>query len=186
MTATTIYGTWCNRVDELSSSPDDDVTDYVSGGTPEWLELLQASGALARIRSEYREAINAALPDSIALSGDEFIGPSAPEDGEFDGYPVDEDGWLDFKAIVDGIDLEEIRERNEPITLDEIGRDEELLGSKAARPDKAASVAMGRLGLKPHIYLPHPKSGRPQAIYLKGVVKDALARRPANPQEVAR
>ncbi|MBD0743617.1 hypothetical protein [Streptomyces sp. CBMA152] len=175
-TTTTSYGTWCNRVAQYSTSPDADVADYVGSGDSEWVERLQASGALEQMQSDFRAAINAALPPSISLCGDEFIGPAYPEDGEFDDYPSDEDGSLDFKAMVEDIDLAEIVERNDPVTLEEIGRWE--MKSKAQNPAKAASMAMHRAGLKPLTYLPHPVSGRPQAIYLKGDVQEALAKRP--------
>lgn len=175
-TTTTSYGTWCNRVNQYSTSPDADVLDYINGGDNAWQELLQASGALELIQDEYRQAINDALPPSVSLSGDEFIGPAYPEDGEFDEYPTDEFGVLDFAALVEDIDLEPIVERNEPLTLEEIGRD--AMGSKAKEPAKVASMAMKRAGVKAHTYLPHPESSRPQAIFLKGAVKEALAKRP--------
>lgn len=175
-TTTTSYGTWCNQVSPYSTSPDSDLDDYVGGGDSAWLERLEKSGALEEMRSDYRHAINAALPDSISLCGDEFIGPAYPDDDEFDGYPTDDAGALDLKACVEDISLEEIVEANDPITLEEIGRWE--MESKAQNPAKAASAAMSRAGLKPYTYLPHPESGRPQAIYLKGAVKEALANRP--------
>jgi hypothetical protein len=172
---TTSYGTWCNQVSPYSTSPDADVLDYINGGDSDWQELLEASGALALIQSEYRDALNAALPPSVSLSGDEFIGPYEVEDGEFDGYPQTDDGSLDFKTLFEDIDLGPIVERNEPVTLDDIGRWQ--LKSKATSPAKAAAAAMSRLGLKPHTYLPSA-NGRPQAIYLKGIVQDALDKRP--------
>ncbi|MCP9209591.1 hypothetical protein [Streptomyces cucumeris] len=116
MTTTTTYGTWCNRVNEYSVSPDVDVIDYINGGDSDWQELLEKSGALAQIQSEYRQAIQDALPPSISLCGDEFIGPAYPKDGEFDDYPVDEEGGLNLKALIEGIDLEEILNRNDPAT----------------------------------------------------------------------
>ncbi|MCF0086669.1 MULTISPECIES: hypothetical protein [unclassified Streptomyces] len=172
---TTSYGTWCNRVNPYSTSPDSDVLDYINGGDNAWQTLLDASGALERIQSEYRDAINAALPDSVTLAGDEFIGPYEPDDGEFDAYPTDDEGRLDFAAIVEDIDLEPIVDRNDPLTLDEIGR--ELLKSQAKEPAKAASRAMSRAGVKPFTYVPNPESGQPQAIYLRGAVVQALAAR---------
>jgi hypothetical protein len=173
---TTTYGTWCNKINQFSTSPDSDVLDYINGGDTDWQERLHASGAVALIQSEYRDAINAALPDSVALSGDEFIGPADPDDDEFEGYPTDEYGALDIAALVEDIDLEPIVDRNDPLTLEEIGRWE--MQSKAKEPAKVASMAMKRAGLKPHIYLPHPESNRPQAIFLKGAVIKALADRP--------
>ncbi|MFF0629784.1 hypothetical protein [Streptomyces sp. NPDC004296] len=175
-TTTTSYGTWCNQVAPYSTSPDADVLDYINGGDSDWQQLLEASGALDQIQREYRDAINAALPDSISLCGDEFIGPAYPEDDEFDGYPRDEIGRLDFKAMVEDINLGEIVERNEPLTAEEIGRWE--LKSEAKDPAKSASRTMQRLGVKPFHYRQHPESGRPQALYRAGEVRAAIAERP--------
>ncbi|MFD4547235.1 hypothetical protein [Streptomyces sp. NPDC058466] len=174
-TTTTSYGTWCNQVSPYSTSPDVDVLDYINGGDNDWQTLLDESGALERIQSEYRDAINEALPPSISLCGDEFIGPAYPEDDEFDGYPTDDYGSLDLKALLEDIDLGPIVERNDPLTLEAIGRWE--LKSKAANPAKAAAAAMSRLGLKPFTYVPSA-AGRPQAVYLAGAVREALAQRP--------
>ncbi|MFE0134499.1 hypothetical protein ACFWY6_23500 [Streptomyces sp. NPDC059037] len=170
------YGTWCNRVNNFESNPDYSVDAYITNADPAWLELLDNSGALEKIRIEYVQAINAALPPSISLSGDEFIGPWQPEEGEFDGYPTDESDGLDFAAMVEDIDLAAIVERNEPLTLDDIGRWE--LKSKAKSPAKTASGVMAKLGLKPFTYVACGDSKRPQAIYLAGEVRAALAARP--------
>lgn len=175
MTTTTSYGTWCNRVNSYSTSPDADVLDYINGGDTAWQERLAASGLLENIQREYRDAINDALPAAVTLCGDEFIGPYQPDAGEFNGYPVDEDGLLDFKAIVDDIDLGAIVNRNEPVTLEDIGR--HILKSTAANPAKVASAALSRLGLKPLAYVPS-ETGRPQAVYAETDVREALAKRP--------
>ncbi|MYU24661.1 hypothetical protein [Streptomyces sp. SID8352] len=173
---TTSYGTWCNRVEQYSTSPDADVADYIGGADTAWRERVERSGALDAMTADYRTAINSALPDSVSLCGDEFIGPAYPDDDEWDGYPTDEDGGLDIAACVEDISLDPIVEANDPLSLEEIGRDE--LKSAAKNPAKVASAAMSRLGLKPHAYVPHPDSGRPQAIYLAGQVRAALAKRP--------
>lgn len=180
---TTSYGTWCNQVNPYSTSPDTDVLDYINGGDNAWQRLLDASGALTKIQSEYREAINAALPDSISLCGDEFIGPAEPDDAEFDDYPQGEYGGLDIKALVEDIDLEPIVERNEVLTLEDIGRWE--MKSEAKQPAKAAAMAMHRLGVKPFTYCPHPDSGRPQAVYWAAEVREALAKRPGRGRKAA-
>ena len=172
---TTSYGTWCNRVNNYSTSPDADVLDYINGGDSAWQHLLEESGLLEEIQRQYRAAIDAALPPSISLCGDEFIGPYEPDDDEFDGYPMDDYGILDFAAMVEDIDLGAIVERNEPVTLEYIGR--WLLNTKSANPAKVASAAMSRLGLKPVAYVTS-ESGRPQAIYVESNVKEALAKRP--------
>lgn len=173
---TTSYGTWCNRVSPYSTSPDADVLDYINGGDSDWQTLLDESGALEQIQREYRYAIDAALPPSVSLCGDEFIGPYEPDEGEFDDYPQDDYGFLDFKAMVEDIDLEPIVDRNEPLTLEVIGREE--LQSQAKQPAKVAASAMSRLGVKPFAYYPHPESKRPQALYRAGDVRQALAKRP--------
>ncbi|EDY53065.1 hypothetical protein [Streptomyces clavuligerus] len=173
---TTDYGTWCNQVREDSTSPDDDVTEYALTGDRERCERIEKSGVLEEMQHAYRKAIAAALPPGITLTGDEFIGPAYPEDDEFDAYPHTRAGALDFAAMVEDIDLAPIVEDWEPLTLEEIGRG--LMQSKAADPAKAASRAMQRAGLKPDTYLPHPHSGRPQAIYFRGRVREALAQRP--------
>jgi hypothetical protein len=176
MTTTTSYGTWTSRVNTYSTSPDADVLDYINGGDDEWRTLLEETGALEQIQREYRTAIDAALPPGVSLCGNEFIGPWQPDEDEFDGYPVDEDGALDFAAMVEDIDLAQIIDQNEPLTLEDIGRDE--LKSTAMNPATTASGVMAKMGLKPFTYHPHPKSKRPQAIYLAGEVRAALAARP--------
>ncbi|WP_327169534.1 hypothetical protein [Streptomyces subrutilus] len=173
---TTSYGSWSRRVNTYSTSPDSDVLDYINGGDSAWRDLLEESGARAEIQRTYRAAIDAALPPSVALAGDEFIGPAEPDEGEFDDYPTDEDGNLDFAAIVEDIDLAAIIDREEPLTLQDIGRD--VLKSGAQDPAKAAAAAMARLKVKPMIYLPHPESRRPRALFRSGDVTDALAARP--------
>lgn len=167
----TSYGTWCNRINDLETSPEGGLNDYLGGQDPDEYDMDS-------IHAAYRQAIDDALPPSISLCGDEFIGPAYPEGDEFDGYPKDEDGALDLKAIIEGLDfdLADVFERNTLYTLDSVGR--WILESKAKDPAKAAAAAMSRLKLKPFAYRPHPDSGRPQAWYRVGDVKDALAARP--------
>lgn len=173
---TTSYGTWCNQVAPYSTSPDVDVIDFIGGADSDWQERVEKSGALDEMQRAFRAAIEDALPPSVFLCGDEFIGPWKADDDEWEGYPTDEDGSLDIAACLEDIDLTPIVEACEPITLEEIGRWE--LKSTAKDPARTASGVMSKLGLKPYTYLPHPESGRPQAIYLKGAVQKALAARP--------
>lgn len=175
-TVTTGYGTWCNQVNQHSTSPDADVLDYINGGDSSWQELLEKSGALADIQAAYREKINEALPPSVSLCGDEFIGPHQPEDDEFDGYPTDKHGSLDIAACIEDIDLAPIVEYYDPLTLEDIGRD--VMKSTAAQPAKAASRTMNRLGVKAFWHGPNPDSGRIQSYYRTGEVRAALADRP--------
>ncbi|MEW1565757.1 hypothetical protein AB0454_22560 [Streptomyces sp. NPDC093509] len=175
-TTTTSYGTWCNLVNQYSTSPDSDVLDYINGGDNDWQQLLEASGALDAIKSDYRAAIQAALPAGVSLCGDEFIGPAHPDDDEWDGYPVDDLGSVDIAACVEDIDLQEIVERNEVITLEEIGRFK--LGSKAQNPSSAASQAMRRLGVKPIARCQIDGEGQVIAVFRAAEVDKALASRP--------
>lgn len=175
-TTTTSYGTWCNQVSPYSTSPDSDVLDYINGGDSDWQQLLDASGALEAIQSEYRAAIDAALPPSVSLCGDEFIGPAYPDDDEWDGYPVDDMGGLDIKACVEDIDLQPIVERNDIVTQEEIGRFK--LGSTAKNPSSAASQAMRRLGVKPIARCQIDGEGQVIAVYSEAAVNKALANRP--------
>ncbi|WP_018223843.1 hypothetical protein [Salinispora pacifica] len=101
---TTVYGTW-NRIESLSLSVEQSVADYLGDFVDDY--------DFAAVVGDYRAAINGALPDSVVLSGDEFIGPYDAADRDFDGWPVDEDGRLDLKAIVDGVDLDEIANRHD-------------------------------------------------------------------------
>lgn len=114
---TTIYGSWTTLVNPHSPSPDTDVLDYISGGDSDWRQLMEDSGALAAMQADYRAEINKALPPSVSLAGVEFIGPQEPEDDEWDGYPVDENGDLDIRAICESVDLESILERHDISTL---------------------------------------------------------------------
>lgn len=181
-TTTTSYGTWCNQVNEYSTSPDADVIDAIGGGDTDWQQLLEASGALATIQSQYRDAIEAALPPGVSLCGDEFIGPAYPDDDEWDGYPVDDMGSIDIKACVEDIDLQPIIECNDITTLEEIGR--YTLKSTAKNPASAASQAMKRLGVKPIARCQIDGEGQARAVYNAAQVRDALASRPGRGKRV--
>lgn len=114
MTAQCIYGTWANRVDKYVLSPDQEIDLYVGQGPEEWRRLLITSGALGEAKSAYRSEIEKRLPSDVHLSGDQFIGPAYPDEGEFDGYPVDEYGRLDFAEMVADIDVPELVDRYGP------------------------------------------------------------------------
>lgn len=111
---TTIYGTWCSLVNGTSDSPESDVLAYISGGDADWRERLEQSGALEQIGREFRQAIDDALPDGVSLCGREFLGPAYAQGSDFEGYPLTDDGRLDFAAIIEGVDLAPIVERNDP------------------------------------------------------------------------
>jgi hypothetical protein len=107
MTTTTNYGTWCNTVDRSSLNVETGVLDGYFGSEGSDGFDFEA------IVSDYRDAINEALPDGVFLTGNDFIGPYYEADQGFDGFPADDDGNLDIKAIVDGIDLNAIVERHQ-------------------------------------------------------------------------
>lgn len=97
MATTTSYGTWVNNVDDLCLT----VEQYVADALGDYAGDYDLDGLVGA----YRAAINDALPHNVALAGDEFIGPYYEADQDFDGYPLTDDGALDIKAIVDGINF---------------------------------------------------------------------------------
>lgn len=103
MTITCSYGTWNRTVAEYGMTLEQGVGDALNGEyTDEQIDAVTAA---------YRDAINAALPDSVSLCGNDFYGPYTPEDDEFAGYPQDDEGDLDIAAIVEGIDFWAIVEK---------------------------------------------------------------------------
>lgn len=109
-TANKSYGTWSSRYSTLSDSPESDIRDLISGGSPEWREQMEGSGSLDRMADKYRSLIDEALPAGVSLCGTEFIGPAEPFPGEFDGYPKDWNGSLDIQEIVSEVDLTDLLE----------------------------------------------------------------------------
>jgi hypothetical protein len=127
MTIICSYGTWNRTAAPYSLTLDQSVGDALNGEyTDEQLDAVTAA---------YRDAINAALPDSVSLCGDEFYGPYNTDDDEFAGYPLcnsfgesldDAPPWadradyqsLDIAAIVAGIDfwaiVEQVTDRPKP------------------------------------------------------------------------
>jgi hypothetical protein len=103
MSTTTSYGTWASRVEDADATVERTVTNALADG-------MCGDTNTAAIVAAYRDAINAALPASVTLRGEEFFGPAGYEvvDFESDGYPVDEDGGLDIDAVVRAVDFWEI------------------------------------------------------------------------------
>jgi hypothetical protein len=104
---TTSYGSWARRVEHADVTLEDTVRNALADAHFIQTELTGA------IISEYRDAINAALPDSVSLCGEEFYGPANASDEDFDGFDRDEDGSLDINAIICAIDFYAIAERIE-------------------------------------------------------------------------
>jgi len=102
MIPTTCIGTWVNFGGGYSTSPESDVADFLNGGNREWREAMEESGAADRIAEDYRDAINAVLPEGIALCGDQFI---ADVDVDYDADEI--------KEAIEAIDLGEIVERHD-------------------------------------------------------------------------
>lgn len=105
MTTTTSYGTWNNQVERYSANLATTVVESLGDYGDEY--------DVNALTADYRDAINTALPASVTLAGDEFIGPHQPDANEWDGYPTDEHGQLDIKAIVDDVDFWEIARKHE-------------------------------------------------------------------------
>jgi hypothetical protein len=106
MTTTTSYGTWTNRVEQYSANFETSVMDAFGSDGTEGFDF-------DAIVADYRNAINAALPNSVSLCGSEFIGPYHADDCDFDGYPMDEDDRLDIKTIVESVDFWAIVEKHQ-------------------------------------------------------------------------
>lgn len=79
MTITCSYGSWNPVVSKYSLTVEQSVEGALSGFTDEQIKAVTAA---------YRDAINAALPDSVSLCGNEFYGPHNIDDDEFAGYPL--------------------------------------------------------------------------------------------------
>lgn len=103
MTTTTCIGTWCNYGDNYSTSVESTVADFLNGGTSDWREAMDESGAVDRIVEDYRAAVDAALPEGVSLCGNEFI---ADIDAEFDTQ-------TDIIEAIEAIDVWEIVARHD-------------------------------------------------------------------------
>ncbi|THA29228.1 hypothetical protein E6R18_25315 [Streptomyces sp. A1277] len=165
MAVTTTYGSWLKHTHELT------VGHTIRAAVGEFA----ADYDLDALENGYRTAVNAALPDGVFLVGDEFHGPYQDEDADFDGYALDEDGRLDIKTIVAGVDLYAIVEANELWTIDRVV---EELGFKGDSAKGTARKTLSRWGVDRHDMVDHPDSGRPQARYKSADVKAAQVAAP--------
>lgn len=165
MSVSTPYGTWLNHTGE--DNPAQSILTAVGGYADEY--------DLKAIEEEYRDAIDAALPNGVGMSGKEFVGPYYEADQDFDGYPQDDDGRIDIGAVVKGIDLEAIAERHLLWTIDQVADE---LGFKGASAKGTARKTLSRWGVERHDMVDHPESGRPQARFKAAEVKAAKAAAP--------
>lgn len=116
MTTTTSYGTWNNHGDYNNTTVEATIADVI-GGDSDWRARMEASGALDRIEVDYREAIAAALPEGIVLSGEEFYGPHYTDETIECGLTDFDDGaaisealeGVDLMAIVEAHDVDRLR-----------------------------------------------------------------------------
>jgi hypothetical protein len=99
---TTGYGSWYNHTGN-NTSPEGDIADYMNGAGADWWKRMEEAGAIDAIAADYRTAVDAALPDGISLSGDEFLGLH-----QADPNYTDEIGDFDIRAAIEAIDLEPI------------------------------------------------------------------------------
>lgn len=105
---TTEFGSWANHGDEWNVSVEASIADAINGGDNDWQERMETSGALDRIASDYRDAVNDALPYGIWLTGNEFIGLH-----QSDPDCTDEILEFDISAAVKEIDLMEIIQKHD-------------------------------------------------------------------------
>lgn len=107
MTTNTSFGTWVNHGDNHNVTVEATIADYLSGGDTDWRERVENTGAFDRMATDYRDAINKALPASVSLCGNEFYGPYYEADYDWTGE-------LDIAEIIEGVDLGAIVERHDP------------------------------------------------------------------------
>lgn len=105
---TTGYGTWCNHGDRDNVTVEATIADAVNGGDRDWQERMEAAGAFDRIAEDYRDAINEALPDGIALCGNDFIGLHHTDPNYTDAV-----GDFDIAEAIKAIDLQAIIMRHD-------------------------------------------------------------------------
>ncbi|MFE4915861.1 hypothetical protein ACFRCX_30620 [Streptomyces sp. NPDC056652] len=163
---TTTYGTWYNfKGHELT------VAATVAAAVGDYDDDYD----LDAIEDDYRDAIQKALPGSVGLAGEDFIGPYYEKDQDFDGYPEGEFGGLDITAIIESVDLMAIVERHEQWTIDQVA---DHLGYKTATRNATARKKLSSWGVKATAHKPHPDSGRVQARYNAREVENAHKSRP--------
>lgn len=106
MTGTVKYGTWSALTRGTRDNPTQ--AETVEATLAVFLGENFNDYDTRAIIADYREAVNAALPNQVSLNGNEFYGPSANKANGFDDYSRTERGELDIAAIVDSVSLEEI------------------------------------------------------------------------------
>lgn len=106
MATTTSYGTWVNHTIGSAMTLEAEVRDALLAGGDDYTdEQIEA------VADAYRDAINAALPDSVSLCGNQFYGNAYPQDcTDQADYPHDENGRLDIAAIIESVDFWAIAE----------------------------------------------------------------------------
>lgn len=93
MTTTRDYGTWNNHGDMSSVRVEDSVAAFLN----EFVDDYDFDNLVAA----YREAINKALPEDVALRGDNFYGP----------YPQIDDAGELIREAIESVNLSELAEQ---------------------------------------------------------------------------
>jgi hypothetical protein len=96
------YGTWDGMFD--FGSPATDVRDFIELTLDEHTDDYTVEYDVDAIEKDYRAAVNDALPDGVALVGDEFYGPDDDPDPELLNY--------EFPNLIGKIDLWAIAQRH--------------------------------------------------------------------------
>lgn len=104
---TTGYGSWYNHTGH-NTSPEADIADAMNGGGSDWCQRMDAAGATEAIADDYRDAVQAALPDGIYLTGDEFLGLH-----QQDPNYTDEIGDFDIRAAIKSVNLNALIQKHD-------------------------------------------------------------------------
>ncbi len=96
MTVTKTYGNWNNAADFGTLT----VEHSVSVALGDYADAYDVDG----IAADYRDAINAALPEGVSLCGDQFIGPYYEADKTW-GPELERCGSLNIRKIVREVDF---------------------------------------------------------------------------------
>lgn len=93
MPTTVSYGSWTTHGDALCATIENTIRDALADFAPQF--------DIDGIATEFRAALNTALPDGVTLDGNEFHGPDIPGDRP------------NLRAIIRTVDMFAIAARNE-------------------------------------------------------------------------
>lgn len=107
MRTNTVYGTWATYTRD-ALTPEATLEDALVNAESEWRERITETGTFEKMAEDYREAINDALPEGIALIGEQFYGPYRGP-----GAAKDED-FESITEAIDAIDVQKIIDTHDP------------------------------------------------------------------------